>query len=252
MDKTERERDLLAYADGLPGNPVRQLEAYEELQDSFQNKETLALLQGLKNESRENLTEIISGITDQSTLQEFAQEVIGTEPEDLKIVLEVEQSVSTPDILGTQQSQIEQKIEEIKTIVEQEIIEQLPDEGTKIIDQLEEQVESALTPGSNVSPIPQETTSEETLLEETIAEVQEEIFSSPVSVPSTVEESLPEAVQQEIAQIKEEVPAEQALEVEVTSEKTVTNESIQTPSEIEITTSTQTQTTTTTPTVPGL
>ncbi len=58
---------------------------------------------------------------------------------------------------------------------------------------------------------------EQTALETTVVEVKKEIFSSPVNSPSVTEQTLPQAIQQEIQQIKEEVPVAQipAVTVEV-------------------------------------
>lgn len=366
MDKEERDKELLAYADGLPGNPVRQFQAYEELRESFENKEIATLVYSLEDKAIENLTEIVSSITDETTLQEFAQEVVGSEPEDLKIIIEVELHVDTPDALAVVQTPIEQKIDEIKTIVEEqiveefienpqsllesdlfsdpsnkgntsvtdvevvqelvEIIEQTPQATPELVEAIEEleqevvsdfietvttnpiqalepapevietlvelkeetppavdaQIDAAIeaeveiiqeqlttevtTPetletyisqitdspvvaevigkvgGSEFTQVLEETTTElaqtttqqQSLLQETITQIQQEIFTSPVYNPAPVEQTLPQAVQTEITQIKGEVSTEQVLQTTVSSQTTVTVEAVQT--------STQTQT----------
>ncbi len=363
IDKEERERELLAYADGMPGNPVRHYQAYEELKESFENKETLTLAYNLENEAVENLVDIVSGITDDLTLREFATEVVGTEPQDLKIIIEIEDHVETPGTLESVATPIEQKIEEIKTIIEEEvveefienpqslfesdlisdqsqtgkstigdveviqelveIIEQTPQATPEIIEtieQIEEQIVSefietvtnnptqALEPAPEVietlvklkeesppaidaqidvairaeveiiqeeletavtspeiletyitqieessviakvinqvggeefqqvleetaSEVSQNLTQEQTLLQETISQVQEEIFASPVSSPSPVEETLSQSVQTEIAAVKTEVSVEQIPAVTTATEITVTVESVQTSTE---------------------
>lgn len=410
LNKEERERDLIAYASGLPGNPVRQFEAYEELRDSFKSKETLSLVYSLEDKAVDNLTDIVSSITDENTLREFAQKVVGTESQDLKIIAEVELHVDTPDALDVESTPIEQKIEEIKTIVEQEIVEEFienpesltesdlfsdpSNEGStnvtdvKVVQELVEIIEQSpvatpeivetiqeleekvvndfietvtTNPAQTLEPAPevietlvelkeetspdvdlkidaaivaevqiieeqlasevssaetletylsqieespvvaqvisqvggsgftqvleetkteleQTTTQEQTLLQETIKQVQEEIFAAPVYDPSPVEQTLSESIQAEIVEVKAEVPSNQILQTTVTAETTVTVESVQTSTETqtEVTTPSteisttiiveqtapttesspapvpETQTTTETPTIPGL
>ena len=43
MEKRQRESELLAYAEYLPGNPVRQFQAYAHMEESFDNPEILLL-----------------------------------------------------------------------------------------------------------------------------------------------------------------------------------------------------------------
>lgn len=223
IPREEREKELLAYANSRPGNPVRQFEAYEELIDNFEHKETIALAQSLEQKAVENLTEIIESITNQTTLEKFAQEVIGDQIEDLEIILEVELQTETP---------IEQAIEDIKTIVEEQIVVTNP-ELADTIDELEQDLVSEIIETAPESS--QSITEEQVLLEETIEEIQDEIFSTPVGESAPVQETLPETVQEEINQIREEVPVQQTLETEVSTEPVVTTvETIQTQVETPI------------------
>lgn len=133
IEKKEQERELLAYAEGLPGNAIRQFEAYEQLKDGFTNRETLLLAERLKDKAVENLRDQIGEITDSETLQEYANEVIGNKPEDLKIVTEIELRVETPAIGGIL-TPIEEKIEDIKAEVEQNIVQAVISDPTTLIE----------------------------------------------------------------------------------------------------------------------
>jgi len=64
-------------------------------------------------------------------------------------------------------------------------------------------------------------TQDQSTLQTTTAQVEQQIFSAPVSVPSIVEQTLPPVVQEQIQQIKQEVPQAQIPAVTVTSTVTV-------------------------------
>lgn len=218
MDKAERERELLVYTASLPGNPVRQYEAYEELRDSFENKDTIALVNQLQDEAIHNLVEIVSGITDEVTLQEFATEVVGTEPQDLKIIVEAELQVLTPDSLNSVHTPIEQAIEEIKTIVEQEIVQEFIEDSTSLIgsDLFSDESSQGNTTITDVAVIQdlveiiEQTPEASPDLVQTVEELQQEVANnlveteptSPVSENVTTEETL---LQETIEQVQEEI-----------------------------------------------
>lgn len=288
IDKSERERELLAYAAGLPGNPVRQYETYGKLRNYFEDKDLISFVDQLQSRAIHNFVEIVSGITDEITRKEFAAEVVGTKLQDLKIVVEAELQVQTPDTLDSVHTPIEQAIEEVKTIVEQtvvqelienpsslkdvsnqgettvtdativqdlvQIIEQSPEATTKLIqtvEGLQQEVVNTVVATEPTSLVSQPVIEEQTLLQETIAQVQKEILTAPVSSPAPVEETLPQTVQTEIEAIKTEAATEEIPTVTTTSETTVTIESVQATTETQTqvapteTTTAETQTTVT-------
>ena len=124
MPQEERIQVVLAYAESVPGNPIRQFEAYDTLKDDFKNPETIALVEGLKDKAVENLTERISEITDARSRQQFVDTVVGDQPQDLKIALEIEQRVAPPQTAQvTEALPIVEKIADIKAEIEQNIID---------------------------------------------------------------------------------------------------------------------------------
>lgn len=117
MPKEERSYRVLGYVSTFPGNPVRKFEAYEQLKDNFTNAETILLLEALKDKAVEKLQTLISEIDDASVLQEFTDQVVGNQPEDLRIMVEIELRVSPST-----------SIAEIKAKVEENIIETYKDD----------------------------------------------------------------------------------------------------------------------------
>lgn len=69
--------------------------------------------------------------------------------------------------------------------------------------------------------IAQQVLSDQKQLATTVAQIQQEVFLTPVSSPSTVEQSLPQRIQQEIQQIKQEVPSQQIPSINVATETSV-------------------------------
>ncbi len=65
-------------------------------------------------------------------------------------------------------------------------------------------------------------TQQQTQLQTTVTKVQQEIFSAPVNNPSTVEQTLPQPVQEQIQQIKQEIPTQQIPQVTVATTVSVT------------------------------
>ncbi len=121
MPEKQRTEEVLAYAESAPGNPIRQFEAYDSLKSDFKNPEIIALAEGLKDKAVENLTQIVSEITDASSRQEFVDSVVGNQPQDLKIITEIEQRVGAVE-----------KIEDIKAEVEQNIIDTYKDKPAEL------------------------------------------------------------------------------------------------------------------------
>src|SRR5258708_16403698 len=66
--------------------------------------------------------------------------------------------------------------------------------------------------------VQQQATQDQTTLQTTVSLVQQEVFSTSVSNPSPIEQTLPQPVRQEIQQIKQEVPAAQVPQVNVATQ----------------------------------
>ncbi len=111
--------------------------------------------------------------------------------------------VNDPSTFQTYVAQITQNpaVEAIVTQVGGQAFQQAVEQKTQIIDQ--------------------QATSDQTQLTTTVAQIQQDVFSAPVSSPSTVEQSLPQPIQQEIQQIKQEVQAQQIPSVNVSTETSV-------------------------------
>lgn len=351
LPEQERVEKVLDYIEASPGNPVIQFQAADELKDHFNDPQLVDLAEGIKDAAVENLTNLISEITDGTSKQKFVDIVVGDTVEDLKIITDVEIRVTPPeaDVTG-ETTPIVEEIREIKAEIEQNIIDRyvdnpeqlaqdvLPEEGhaTDILDvnviqeivqvlerspevapevikeaqklktevinnfvetvstetnqaltpvpevieqlvelkndvppsidvkidlaikaeveliqnHLEAQVNDPLTFETYITQIEQNpvvenvisqvggaeftavieqktaeiqaTASEEqTTLIETVKQIEQEIFTSPVSQPSVVEQTLPEEVQAQIQEIKQEVPVEQVPEITVEATVTV-------------------------------
>lgn len=226
IGKKQRDQELLAYADSLPGNPVRQFEAYEQLKDSFTNHETLLLAEGLKDKAVENLRDKISEINDGETLKAFVDEVVGNKPEDLKIVTEIELRVEIPQDAGLILTPIEQKIEEIKTAIEENIIDTYandptglsqsdlfsgPSNGVDVIDVIVvNELENILKRTPEVSPETTETIQQ--LAAKTTSQFIQNVSNTNVS--TQVLEPVPQIIAELVA-LKEEVPASVDAQINV-------------------------------------
>jgi Domain of unknown function (DUF5667) len=356
MNVKDRNSELLTYADSFLGNPVRQFEAFDALKKDFVNPQTKLLTEALKDKAVENLAERVSEITDAKSQQELVDVIVGDKPQDLKIITEIELRVEGTQIAGLPQTDIEQKIEDIKAAVEENIIDtykddalalaqtdfvkeagtatadiidvrvaqeltdilsrtpevepevialaqqtentiiqefkdavsqtketaidvlasvpqvlielvELKNEATSLIEKAEidlaikeeikliaeqlssENIDSStaqiyidqITSDPVVAQIIEEvggksliqivedkaqeivadTASQDSILQTTVDQIQEEIFQAPVNNPSTVEQTLPQAIQEQIAEIKQEVPVEQIPQVEVQATVTV-------------------------------
>ena len=243
IEKTEREKLLVAYAASIPGNPVRQFEAYEELISNFDSNETIELVQKLESKAVENFADLIESITDQNTLEEFATDVIGNQPEDLEIVIEIELGLESSNNSAIQ-TPLEQKIENVKTIVEEEVAEAIvkssqegqgpltETEAKEIVKSIEEEITQEVREEPElIEEITQDltnTTDEQILLEETIEEIQEEILSPSAGNTTPPVETLPEEIQEEIEEIIADVPTEQIIQTQVsTGTAIVTVEQVQ-------------------------
>lgn len=218
MDKEERERELLAYATGLPGNPVRQYEAYESLRNYFEDKDLISLVDRLQSRAIRNFVEIVSGITDEVTIQEFATEVVGTELQDLRIVIEAQSQVKPLARLEAVHTPLELAIEEIKTIVEQEIVQELIENPTSLTESgllsyTSNQVQTTVTDVAIVQDIvqiieqapealPELVQTVQALQQEVISNLVETEQTTLVSESVTTEETL---LQETIVQVQEEI-----------------------------------------------
>ena len=80
--------------------------------------------------------------------------------------------------------------------------------------------------------IDQQAISDQTQLETTVAQIQQEVFSNSTSVSAPVVQTLPEPIQQQVEQIKQEVPAAQIppvdVSVQTSTSVTVTTEPVNT------------------------
>ncbi|MBI3620163.1 hypothetical protein HY214_03420 [Candidatus Roizmanbacteria bacterium] len=128
-----RTQEVLDYAAHQTGSPVRQLEAYDILKDSFDNPDTILLTEGLKDKATENLIERISEISDETTRVEFADSIIGELPQDLKAIIEVEARVEPPQNAGAVETlPIAGQVEDIKAVIEQNIIDTYKDKPQEL------------------------------------------------------------------------------------------------------------------------
>lgn len=128
IPEDKRVQTVLAYADNVTGNPVRQFEAYDVLKDNFTNPVTILLTENLKDTAVSNLQNRLSETTDADTTQKFVKNVIGSELQDLKVVTEIELRVEPP--AGEVVSQVlptVEKIQDIKANIEQEIVDTYQD-----------------------------------------------------------------------------------------------------------------------------
>ncbi len=89
--------------------------------------------------------------------------------------------------------------------------------GTDFIQAIEEKAQEIQTTA----------TEDQTTLQTVVEQIQEEIFSAPVGATSTTEQALSPAIQEEIQEIKHEVPVEQIPTVTVTIEITTTPTTIE-------------------------
>lgn len=133
IPEEKRIETVLAYADNVSGNAVRQFEAYEVLKDNFTNPAIILLTEGMKEAAVFNLTDRIEEIPDAATQQDFVDKVIGSEPQDLKVAIEIEAIVAPlPNASNAEVLPIVQKVEDIKASIEQNIIESYKDKPEEL------------------------------------------------------------------------------------------------------------------------
>ncbi len=132
-----RVKKVLDYVAASPSNPVIQFETADELKSHFDNPETIALTEGIKDKAVENLTNLVSEITDGTSKQQFVDTVVGDKPADLKIISDIEARVTPPDTgVALEATPIVKQIEDIKAAVEQNIINDYKDDPTKLVQDL--------------------------------------------------------------------------------------------------------------------
>ena len=149
MPKDERTRQVLSYAQSSPGNPVRQFEAFDKLKADFKNRETILLVEGLKDKAVQNLAERVTEITDGATKAEFVDQVVGDQPQDLKVITEIELRVSPPqNVVVEQVLPIVEQVQDIKAAVEQNIIDTFKDKPTELA-----QTDFFDSPATNAAPV---------------------------------------------------------------------------------------------------
>src|SRR5260221_3386562 len=129
----QRQQEIVTYAEDATGNPVRQLEAYDILKDNFTNPQTILLTEELKDKATQNLEERISEIPDANTQAVFADQIIGSEPQDLKAITQIETEIAPPQNEGiVEVLPIVQKIEDIKANIEENIATEFKDKPEEL------------------------------------------------------------------------------------------------------------------------
>ncbi|MBI3576700.1 hypothetical protein HY086_01525 [Candidatus Gottesmanbacteria bacterium] len=225
MPAGERTKKLLAYARSLPGNPVRQFEAYDTLKDDFTNPQTKLIAEALKDTAVANLKERISEIPDATALREFVDAAVGNKPEDLKIVTEIALRVDQPKTSTIVfETPIEQKIDEIKATVEQNIVDAYKDKpqelaqtdffATTVPDIIDVKVAQELTDILSRSPEVEPAVVE--LAKKTEATILNEFVDaiSPTTASVDILEPVPEVIR-ELVELKETVSGGQQAKIDV-------------------------------------
>lgn len=169
-------------------------------------------------------------ISDQTNVSALAAQTLNASPDTLTTLLELKAQASPAE-----QTKIDMAIKTEITIIKdglvnqtdvtvaQAAIAQIIDNPVvaKAVEQVSGQaVIQAVEQKSQI--VQQQATQNQTQLQTAVASVQQEVFSTSVSNPSPVEQTLPQPVQQEIQQIKQEVPATQIPQVNVSTQTSTT------------------------------
>jgi len=161
----------------------------------------------------------------QTNITPLAAQILNPTPETLAELVLLKNEVSP-----SQQAKIDVAITTETKLIEDHIVNQVNDLSTfqTYTSQIKEDpvvstvvqniggAEFAQTVEQKSQEIQKQALSDQTKLEATVNQVSQEVFTSPLNNPSTAQQTLPQTVQQEIAQIKQEVPAEQIPQVTVT------------------------------------
>ncbi|MEK7571825.1 MAG: hypothetical protein AAB553_06135 [Patescibacteria group bacterium] len=210
LPRDARNRKLQNYAHYSFGDPLRQITSLNQIQDALSDREIILGVESLKEIEMKKLIHRIFTLKDQRSLDDFTDRIMQN-PEDLRVLAEMELAINA----GRDEAEKATFAQIEENPVVSEIVQEV---GGEAFEQVIEQA---------TQEIVQTTIAEQTILEETVTQVQEEIFSAPVNEPSAVEETLPESVEEQIIEIKQEIPTEQVIEVIVSTETTVTVEPVQ-------------------------
>ena len=161
------------------------------------------------------IIETLAGLKEEASVSADAKIDAAIEVQ-VGIIEEYIQTIDDPQTLETYITQIEES-----PIVSEVIEEVGGEEFNKVIKQVTQEVTQVAV-------------EEQTVLETTIAQIQEEIFSASSSDPSSIEETLAASVQEQIQEIKQEIPTEQILEVTISTETTVTTEPAQVSESVQV------------------
>ncbi len=171
-----------------------------------------------------------TSVSAQTNESQLAAETLNPIPETLAELIDLKQQLPP-----TEQAKIDVAINTEVRLIQDHLVNQVSDPSTfqTYVAQITQDpaVEAIVTKvggqafqqaiEQKTQTINQQLKSDQAQLTTTVAQVQQEVFSAPVSSPSTVEQSLPQPIQQEIQQIKQEVPAQQIPAVNVATETSV-------------------------------
>jgi len=160
----------------------------------------------------------------QTNVTELAAQTLNPIPEALSQLIDLKSQV-----LPAQQAKIDIAIKAQATLIEDHLITQVNDPATfqSYTAQITENPTVAAAVAQvggqaftqavqeKTQAIDQQATSDQTKLETTVAQIQQEVFSNTTSVSAPVVATLPATVQQQVEQIKQEVPAAQIPQVNV-------------------------------------
>ncbi len=168
--------------------------------------------------------------SDQPNVSALAAETLNASPDTLTTLIDLKAQASPAEqtkidaAIKTEITIIKDGlVNQIDTTIAQAAVAQIIDNPVvaKAVEQISGQaVIQAVEQKSQV--VQQQATQDQTTLQTTVASVQQEVFSTSVSNPSPIEQTLPQPIQQEIQQIKREVPAAQIPQVNVSTQTSTT------------------------------
>jgi len=167
-----------------------------------------------------------ASVSGQTNISELAAETLSPTPETLVTLVELKAEVPPAEqgkIAVAITIQVELMQEYVTHVTDPVILQTYIAQITQdpIIAQVVQQVggqQFQQVVEQKTESVQQEIAQEQVALEATVTQVQDQIFSSPASTP--IEQTLPVAIQQEIQEIKQEVPVEQIPVVNVSEQTT--------------------------------
>jgi len=171
-----------------------------------------------------------TSVSAQTNVSQLAAETLNLTPDTLAVLIKLKNEVPVSDRV-----KIDAAITTQVTIIENHLITQVSDPVTfqMNVAQIQENPTIAAAVSAvggtqftqaveqKTKTIEQQAKSDQSQLTAAVVQTQREIFSAPVSNPSPIEQTLPQPIQQEIQQIKQEVPAQQIPAVTVATEASV-------------------------------